>query len=263
MRSTGHSRCRFTRPIGRQNRCRRNGRFSARPASRGCGEGRATTYPTGIRDVDRGTRGLDDLLHARRGSGRFLNLVAARTWLPSAARATARDHHTGRSGPTAGHTGGGGAAGVCHPEHPGALSGHRAALSVRLAGRRSVAPAATDAQRQLHALVVAAPDLLRGRRGLTTPRLVSTCGAAAPAGRPEHRDDGDRGQPARPGPQHPGREPRDRRPRRGPYQPDPDLAARPARTHWSGSGGGRDGPVCLVRYVARPRYRLLEAQPTL
>jgi transposase len=55
-------------------------------------------------------------------------------------------------------------------------AGHRAALSVRLAARRSAVQAATDAQRQLHALVVAAPDTLRGRlRGLTTPRLVSTC----------------------------------------------------------------------------------------
>jgi transposase len=52
-----------------------------------------------------------------------------------------------------------------------------AALSVRLADRRSAVQATTDAQRQLHALVVAAPDLLRVRlRGLTTPRLVSTCG---------------------------------------------------------------------------------------
>jgi transposase len=56
-------------------------------------------------------------------------------------------------------------------------AGHRAALSVRLAARRSAVQAATDAQRQLHALVVAAPDLLRNRlRGLTTPRLVATCG---------------------------------------------------------------------------------------
>ena len=56
-------------------------------------------------------------------------------------------------------------------------AGHRAALSVRLAARRSAVQAATDAQRQLHALVVAAPDSLRGRlRGLTTPRLVATCG---------------------------------------------------------------------------------------
>ena len=56
-------------------------------------------------------------------------------------------------------------------------SGHRAALSVRLAARRSAVQAATDAQRQLHALVVAAPDTLRERlRGLTTPRLVTTCG---------------------------------------------------------------------------------------
>jgi transposase len=56
-------------------------------------------------------------------------------------------------------------------------AGQRAALSVRLAARRSAVQAATDAQRQLHALVVAAPDTLRGRlRSLTTPRLVATCG---------------------------------------------------------------------------------------
>jgi transposase len=56
-------------------------------------------------------------------------------------------------------------------------AGHRAALSVRLAARRSAVQATTDAQRQLHALVVAAPDSLRERlRGLTTPRLVATCG---------------------------------------------------------------------------------------
>jgi transposase len=56
-------------------------------------------------------------------------------------------------------------------------AGRRAALQVRLTARRSAVQAATDAQRQLHALVVAAPDALRGRlRGLTTPRLVSTCG---------------------------------------------------------------------------------------
>jgi transposase len=55
-------------------------------------------------------------------------------------------------------------------------AGHRAALSVRLAARRSAVQAATDAQRQLHALVVAAPDTLPGRlRGLTTPRLVNAC----------------------------------------------------------------------------------------
>ena len=56
-------------------------------------------------------------------------------------------------------------------------AGQRAALSVRLAARRSAVQAATDAQRQLHALVVAPPDPLRSRlRNLTTPGLVSTCG---------------------------------------------------------------------------------------
>jgi transposase len=65
-------------------------------------------------------------------------------------------------------------------------AGQRAALSVRLAARRSAVQAATDAQRQLHALVVAAPDTLRSRlRGLTSPRLVSTCG------RLRQRTDGD------------------------------------------------------------------------
>jgi transposase len=65
-------------------------------------------------------------------------------------------------------------------------SGHRAALAVRLAARRSAVQAATDAQRQLHALVVAAPDTLRGQlRDLTTPRLVSTCA------RLRQRTDGD------------------------------------------------------------------------
>jgi transposase len=55
-------------------------------------------------------------------------------------------------------------------------AGQRAALSVRLAARRSAVQAATDAQRQLHALVVAAPETFRGRlRHLTTVRLVSTC----------------------------------------------------------------------------------------
>jgi transposase len=56
-------------------------------------------------------------------------------------------------------------------------AGHRAAFQVRLTARRSAVQAAGDAQRQLHALVVAAPDTLRGRlRGLTTARLVATCG---------------------------------------------------------------------------------------
>jgi transposase len=65
-------------------------------------------------------------------------------------------------------------------------AGQRAALSVRLAARRSAVQATTDAQRQLHALVVAAPDTLRSRlRGLTTAGLVSTCA------RLRQRTDGD------------------------------------------------------------------------
>jgi len=55
-------------------------------------------------------------------------------------------------------------------------SGPRAALSVRLAARRSAVQAAGDAQRQLHALVVAAPDVLRERlRARSTRQLVAAC----------------------------------------------------------------------------------------
>jgi transposase len=42
-------------------------------------------------------------------------------------------------------------------------AGPRAALQARLTARRWAVQAGTDAQRQLHALVVAAPDALRGR----------------------------------------------------------------------------------------------------
>jgi transposase len=64
------------------------------------------------------------------------------------------------------------------PARPAPRSaGTRAALQVRLTVRRSAVQATTDAQRQLHALVVAAPDPLRGRlRGLTTHQLVIACG---------------------------------------------------------------------------------------
>jgi transposase len=56
-------------------------------------------------------------------------------------------------------------------------AGPRAALQARLTTRRSAVQASTDAQRQLHALVVAASDALRGRlRGLTTRQLVTACG---------------------------------------------------------------------------------------
>jgi len=56
-------------------------------------------------------------------------------------------------------------------------AGPRAALQARLTVRRSAVQAATDAQRQLHALVTAAPEALRGRlRGLTTHQLVTACG---------------------------------------------------------------------------------------
>jgi len=55
-------------------------------------------------------------------------------------------------------------------------TGPRAALSVRLAARRSAVQAAGDAQRQLHALVIAAPEVLRERlHARSTRQLVTTC----------------------------------------------------------------------------------------
>jgi transposase len=55
-------------------------------------------------------------------------------------------------------------------------TGPRAALSVRLAARRSAVQAAGDAQRQLHALVVAAPEVLRERLWTrSTRQLVAAC----------------------------------------------------------------------------------------
>jgi transposase len=52
--------------------------------------------------------------------------------------------------------------------------GERAALSVRLAARRSAVEGSTGAQRQLHGLVVMAPEALRDRfRGKTTFQMVN------------------------------------------------------------------------------------------
>jgi hypothetical protein len=56
-------------------------------------------------------------------------------------------------------------------------AGLRAALQAQLTVRRSAVQATTDAQRQLHALVTAAPEALRGRlRGMTTHQLIGACG---------------------------------------------------------------------------------------
>lgn len=53
-------------------------------------------------------------------------------------------------------------------------AGERAALAVRLAARRSAVDAATTAQRQVLALVVAAPEQLRSRfRGLTSTAVIT------------------------------------------------------------------------------------------
>jgi len=74
--------------------------------------------------------------------------------------------------------------------HPG--PGRAAALSVRLAARRSAVEGSTGAQRQLHALVVMAPEALRARfRAKTTLQMIdvaANCGST-PVG-PRDADDG-------------------------------------------------------------------------
>ena len=138
-------------------------------------------------------------------------------------------------------------------------AGHRAALSVRLAARRSAVQAATDGQRQLHALVVAAPDTLRSRlRDLTTPRLVSTCGRL----RLESAWDTET-SPPRPAcapwpaassswtprsPTHPSH-----------HRPGPGLAPRPAHPHW---GWARSWPPsCCVPGPIRVAAQAMPPSP--
>jgi hypothetical protein len=62
-------------------------------------------------------------------------------------------------------------------------TGPRAALSVRLAARRSVVQAAGDAQRQLHALVIAAPRVPAGTAP-NPPLDPPAGGGLRPAARP-------------------------------------------------------------------------------
>jgi transposase len=61
-------------------------------------------------------------------------------------------------------------------------AGQRAALAALLTTRRSAVEASIVAQQQLHALLVAAPELLRARsRGLSTRQLIVTCARLRPS----------------------------------------------------------------------------------
>jgi transposase len=62
-------------------------------------------------------------------------------------------------------------------------AGERAALAVLMAARRSAVDASSVAQRQLHSLVVAAPEILRHRfRGQSTPVMITTAAAVRVSG---------------------------------------------------------------------------------
>jgi transposase len=83
-------------------------------------------------------------------------------------------------------------------------AGPRAALQARLTVRRSAVQAATDAQRQLHALGPPPRGPPRAAARLDHPPVGHRLWAAAPAGCLGHQDHRHRGQPADPGPPRPG-----------------------------------------------------------
>jgi transposase len=59
----------------------------------------------------------------------------------------------------------------------------RAALQMRLTARRAAVEAATDAQRQLHALVITAPEAVRARfRGQSIRAMIATAARLRPTG---------------------------------------------------------------------------------
>jgi hypothetical protein len=142
------------------------------------------------------------------------------------------------------------------------LAGQRAALSVRLAARRSAVQAASDAQRQLHALVVAAPEALHGRlRNLTTPRLVATCGRLRPQAAWDVETAATAASLRAPGPPCPTPAHRDRQPHPGHHRPGPSLAARSAQPPRGGPDRGHQHPVRLVPSGPLPhRCRLRHAR---
>jgi hypothetical protein len=137
-------------------------------------------------------------------------------------------------------------------------AGQRAALSVRLAARRSAVQAATDAQRQLHALVVAAPDTpSQPTAGLDHAAAGQVLRTAASGHRLGCRNCGHRGQPARSDPPHPTSGPRDRRPHPSHHHPGPGLATRAAQPDRGGPDRGRHRPVRLVPPGPLPHRRRL------
>jgi transposase len=169
----------------------------------------------------------------------------------------------------------------------------RAALSVRLAARRSAVQAATDAQRQLHALVIAAPEGLRERlRVRSTRQLVAACARLRAGVGPivaatvlcawSHpgrcRSDAAFAMlgGAAPIPASSGQTVRVRLNRSGDrhlnqalhlivltrLRYDPATRAYAQRRRAEGKTN-REIRRCLVRYVARQLYRLLEANPRL
>jgi len=158
-------------------------------------------------------------------------------------------------------------------------TGPRAALSVRLAARRSAVQAAGDAQRQLHALVIAAPEVLRERlRIRSTHQLVAATVLCAWSHAGRCRSDAAFAMlgGAAPIPASSGQTVRVRLNRSGDRQlnqalytvvltrlrTDPTTRAYADRRRAQGKTN-REIKRCLIRYVARQLYRLLETQPAL
>jgi transposase len=126
-------------------------------------------------------------------------------------------------------------------------AGQRAALAVRLAARRSAVQATTDAQRQLHALVVTAPET-----------AFAMLGGAAPI--PASSGQTVRVRLNRSGDRHLNQALHLIVLTRLRYAPATRAYAQRRRAQGKTN---REIRRRLVRYVARQLYRLLDAQPAL
>ncbi|MDP9460453.1 MAG: hypothetical protein M3Q22_09450 [Actinomycetota bacterium] len=106
----------------------------------------------------------------------------------------------------------------------------RAALQMHLTARRAAVEAGADAQRQLHALVVTAPERVRAKfRGQSTRLMISTASTLrAPRTSDAELTAAVAGATC-PGPPHPLPRVRGARPRANHPRPGPQLATGPAR----------------------------------
>ena len=204
------SRHRGRHPQAHAHRCRGRGchRRHARPGDRAGHPGYRQLLALADRQHGRRVWAIEGTGGYGAGLTRYLHGQAEQvgSWTgpsgPPAATAPVRPLGRGQGGPR-----GLGRDRLAQPRRP--VTGRRCRCGWPPDARRFRPP---PTQRQLHALVVAAPDSLRGRlRGLTTPRLVRSCGRLRQRTTWDVETARHRGQPVCAGPPHPTPEHRDRR----------------------------------------------------